>query len=583
MWKTSTVRVLDLSESLVSADRSQGAFCKFRECIDVATPMARHQVHTLDLKCVKPSLAFLSSEQASWLRKLLDSLPSLRALLIHHNPSVNHEVFTSILATSATPLDTERTQNTWHLRLLSMTEMVNVSPDDLAAALLCFPHLMYLDLSFSRVASNPRVIEQLRCARFILTLKILKLRGIGLRNDGLERIANVAGTGLWSLDVRQNNLTDTSARVLSNHCFLPPEYVTPPRYSTTTIEDTSDCAQDDQEACVLRRMADCKRDSGLTHLYISDNDISAAGIVDLVRASRLLVLDCGGRGGMRVYEGYKGSAADAARDSKILVQILSEVATDKYSSAGSLKYLRINHQLVTGDCAFLDTLDDKEAAKILRWRIRWPLWVQKDWQEAITDTAIPTMGLRTLVLTGIPQHSNTGWIAKGLQAFINQCASIEAAGTECAASPPYGADPQGAANPQSAVNPSSTTNPHAAADPPTAAESQITANPQTGAEPQSAANPETAATLPTTKTTLRKLYLEVDTPATDVGTFDMQEAIRNDFSFFDEAPQPPAERSSQPENNPWLGDVVEVLRKRKALSKHTWSGKIVVVRHLTQE
>ena len=494
-----------------------------------------------------------------------------------------------------------------------------MSFDCLAAALSCFPQLVHLDLSYSNAAGKHLFIQQLCSARFILTLKILRLRGVGLGDRSVSSIAMCIGTGLWSLDVAENNLSDASVRSLLDHCLLPPDYADPPSCAEQTTGSTSDCAQDDQEANVLRQPSDCQRNTGLTHLRISDNDVSASAIIDLVKASRLVVLDCSRQKGLGVSGYYRG---EPARDADQVVRVLKQLAEDKFSSAGSLKCLRINHQLVTGDCGLLDTLDKEKAAFFMRGGNRWPPWVTGDFHEPITDTALPTMGLRTLILTGIPYASKTGWIAKGLLAFTNHCAALEATAQEDAVklrnnpkapdlpNPRNGAESSTATdsedsasshetgvnvsqNQQSGADagcPAYSSIPEAPADP--AAEPLSQPDPSSPGDPQPAAEPQrppntprlantaTALALPSSRTTLRSIYLEIDRPPpAELEAFDMHEATRDDFSFFDtvKTRQDPIVADEQPEENPWCGDLIQVLRARKALAKHVWSGDVFAV------
>ena len=499
-----------------------------------------------------------------------------------------------------------------------MTGLVNVSSDCLAAALLCFPQLVFLDLSCSNAAGKHRLIQQLCSARFMLTLKILKLRCVGLGDRGMSSIAASIGTGLWSLDVEGNNLTDVSIQSLLDHCLLPPDYADLPNTTKQTTKIDSDFAQDDQEANVLRRTSDCQRTTGLTHLRIADNDVSAGAIIDLVKASRLHVLDCSRQKGLGVSPYYRG---ESAHDAHRVVNVLRQLAEDRFRSAGSLRYLRINHQLVTGDCELLDTLDKESAAFLTRSGHCWPRWVRDDFRESMTDTALPTMGMRTLVLTGIPYASNAGWIAKGLQAFLNHCAGLEARLQEDGAKVKNNPNAQNTPNPQNGAfssatdprdvetsenivgvqaspsqqsgadarcpayssvpkDPENITEPRSQADSSSLSDPAPAAKHQTPPHPPGLTNSETTPVVPSSRTTLRSLYLEINRPPPeDLESFDMHEATRDDFSFFetDRAGQVQIAPNEQPEANPWCGDLIPVLRARKALARNVWSGGVFAV------
>lgn len=498
-----------------------------------------------------------------------------------------------------------------------MTGLANITPDCLGAAMACFPQLVYLDLSYSNVAGKYQFIQQLCGARFILTLKILKLRGVGLGDRSVSSIAMSIGTGLWSLDVGGNNLTDVSIQALLDHCFLPPDYAYHPSGALHATETTSDCAKDDGEAYVLRRLSDCQRNSGLTHLRIPNNDVSANAIINLVKASRLLVLDCSRKQGLGVRGYYR---SEVAREADQVVRILRQLADDEFSCAGSLNYLRINHQLVTGDSAFLDTLDKDTAATFMLSGDRWPRWLSNDRCGLSTGTALPTMGLRTLVLTGLPYTSYTGRIAKGLAAFLNHCAGLESCATEEAVELENSPKPQNTSNAHSEAETSSamdsnttpnlesravpqhSTKPQDEAEPDCPAYAPNLAAPEDARHPANVSNPEAssepiiqpqttapyspsstptaAPSRPSTRTTLRTIYLEIDRPPpADPEAFDMHKASRGDFSFFgtETATQDQVDTDDQPEENPWRGDLIPALRAHKARAKHVWSGNVFAV------
>ena len=572
-----------------------------------------------------PPFVSWSSDHIGWLRDLLDYLPKLQSLLVHRSAIVDRKVV-GYLSSRATPsLFAAPTQNTWSLRLLSMTELTNVSSDCLAATIACFPQLLYLDLSYSAAAGKYSFIQQLSGARLMLTLKILKLRGVGLGDRSISSIAASVGTGLWSLDVGENCLTDGSVQTLLDHCCLPPDYRYPANCCPNTFDSMSDCAQDDQEEMVLRQISTCERTTGLTHLRICDNDISAGAILELVAASCLLVLDCSRQKGLALWGYYRG---DPTRYAHQVVQILRHLAQDRFSSAGSLRYLRINHQLVTGDCELLDVVGKERAAPHVRGLFCWPSWMRADFGDTMTETALPTMGLRTLVLTGIPHTSNTGWIAKGLQAFMNHCASLEASAQKEAANPQDDPESQDTINAQNGGEPSIAADQHSAANlqhgagahvfnfqqcgaetecpayspiPETQAiateprnhtdasspgdpHAQPALESQTSPTPPHSSKSDTAPALSPARTTLRTLYLEFDSPppadpnASDM--YAMRVAARDDFSFF-HTDAPSGDRTvanKPPKENPWGGELVSVLRAQKARARYVWSGKVVAVR-----
>lgn len=609
----STVCSLGPPNPLEFTDDGEGALHQFIECVEISSPEARHQVHTLSFTNIAPPFVSWSSEHVGWLCDLLDSLSNLQSLLIHRSALVDQAVVRFLSFGPTITLNATPSPKTWYLSVLRLTGLVGVTPDCLGAAMPCFPQLVYLDLSYSNVAGKYPFIQSVCGARFILTLKILKLRGVGLADRSVSLIAMAIGTGLWSLDVRDNNLTDAAVQALLDHCVLPPDYAYSPKPAQELTENTSNCAQDDQEAFVLNQIYKCQRTSGLTHLRISNNDISAGAVVALAKTARLLVLDCSRQRGLGVNGYYRRAAT---HDAVKAVEVLRELAENEFASAGSLRHLRINHQLVTGDSALLDTLDKDIAATFMLNGNHWPRWVSNDAYELMTRTALPTMGLRTLVLTGLPYTSHTGWIAKGLVAFLNHCASLESCATENAADFQNSPKPHNTSNAQSAAETSRATDAYTIVNPQNGAGAQYLTEPQAGAGPgcppylpsletpvtapepmtPKASEPAVQPQLPAphlppsnsatagprlpTRTILRSIYLEIDPPPpAELEGFDMHTASKGDFSFFatDSANQGHIETDEQPEENPWRGDLIPVLRAHKARAEHIWSGNVFAV------
>jgi len=182
------------------------------------------------------------------------------------------------------------------------------------------PHLLFLDLSYTM--ASEMIATELNALSFP-SLRVLKLRGLRLTDQKLQSILHGRHL-LWSLDVRENLLTDTVTEALLP--FLRrrtprPEsldwsqewelYDNPPFYArhegTHEVEDgfahdewkfSVPYRPDDKEAFMKyfetngrldhrgRRWLNdddpLYRETGLTHLYISGNKLSCEGIQGLI-------------------------------------------------------------------------------------------------------------------------------------------------------------------------------------------------------------------------------------------------------------------------------------------------------------
>ena len=204
------------------------------------------------------------------------------------------------------------------LRLLVASHCKNTTPLGLAEALDHFPHLAYLDLSNTSAARDSIVLSKLGA---LPQLQVLKLRGIHLRDDGLASLANAIGIRVRSLDISANDLTDHSIRTLLACCFDTAQEGTN-ESSNTRRRNASNMPVEDWPAgfvrpdpAVLDEFRDESYDerfvrrltskvisrlpfedlpqSGISHLYISDNVVSVKGLAALIRSKKLHVLDAG--------------------------------------------------------------------------------------------------------------------------------------------------------------------------------------------------------------------------------------------------------------------------------------------------
>jgi hypothetical protein len=194
-------------------------------------------------------------------------------------------------------------------------------------------------------------------------LRVLNLEGLGLRDAEFSIVASSVGTRVRSLNVNNNNLTDTSARLLLDHCLKEtaiPAHVTrsplPPVEHGRLSGDLDALESEDLVSHLRQRLTrgfvgslaiEESRGLGVTHLYLSRNSVTVEGITGLLRSKRLRILDVGVlpavimRPVQPSYEDIDGSMnlPGVAK----MTPVLSEFASDK------IKYLRVNYQIVTED------------------------------------------------------------------------------------------------------------------------------------------------------------------------------------------------------------------------------------------
>lgn len=270
------------------------------------------------------------------------------------------------------------------LRYLDASACTNATYSGLAEALQHFPALLYLDLSRTKSAKGADVLSVLKHCH---SLRILKLRGLGLKDAEIEALATAVKTRLKSLDVRNNQLTDASARILLDNCFSlrkpwPPRRPDGLSASSETVDSPASPSSpamrhpfvfdqygnEDLDRVLRAKLVgefagnafinDAYSD-GITHLYISDNNITVEGVSGLLHSKRLHVLDAGtvARGLTRKprppsllsFEEADGPAEEFAMPG---AEKLSPII--KKFAAGRMTYLRINHAVVTEETATAD-------------------------------------------------------------------------------------------------------------------------------------------------------------------------------------------------------------------------------------
>lgn len=287
---------------------------------------------------------------------MLEGLPNLQSLIVRGLPFFDHA---SLNALKYTRLPGHKNQlgpaqTPFGLRLLDASRCSNVTATGLQQALRRFDSLLYLDLSWTYPAKSHEVLRSLSQFR---GLQVLKLRGISLKDDDVPILANAIRTRVRSLDLRNNQLTDRSVRVLLDQCFTPP----PRRDNNGQVMSPSLLPYLGAEMLAVYRGVNFEAflrneftgkfvgrlaieeapESGTTHLYLSDNQLTVEGLSGLIRSGRLHVLDVGS-----LLPAMASQDGSFKMDFPSLVKLAPVLAE---SASHSLTYLRIDHSLVTGE------------------------------------------------------------------------------------------------------------------------------------------------------------------------------------------------------------------------------------------
>ncbi|KAF2157453.1 hypothetical protein K461DRAFT_218799 [Myriangium duriaei CBS 260.36] len=337
---------------------------KFLLLLPTVRNVVRRYIHTIYL----PHALAEEAHHQAWLHDLLVQLDRLQALIVRSQPSLDHEA-----------LLTFRQAPSFTLRLLDVSYCRNATPVGLSDAFDKMQQLLYLDMSGTYAAKDHRVLRQLSR---LAGLKVVKLRSVSLNDADFQVLAASVQTRVRSLDVRQNKLTDASARHLTELCYPADRRSRSSRmlqaYEASTFEASLRQALASQFS--PRLAFEDGSDVGITHLYISDNRLSATGIAKLLAENQLHVLDAGFQGGTLTHNAN----------------------TQALSKSGSefLNTLRIDHSFVTETAPNRDHSADGSF-----------------YHPAMTKT------VQVLVLTDFPSHSCDSKTVDGFITFLRSCAN----------------------------------------------------------------------------------------------------------------------------------------------------------------
>lgn len=268
---------------------------------------------------------------------------------------------------------------TFALRLLIAGYCQNTTSQGLTEGLDRFPNLAFLDLSNTLAARDRNVLWKLGD---LPLLQVLKLRSVHLRDEDVDRLAEAIGVKVRSLDVQGNHLTDHSVRTLLTSCFQADKDTNgssngrPRTISNLAVEDwpsgfvrpdpavIDEFKDESYDERFVRRLTfgvvsrlpyEDMPHSGITHLYIANNNLTVEGLAALIRSSKLLVLDAGS-----VDKSVRGPFSEASLSlSPLDVRHIRQPGVEKLTPilskhAESMTSLRLHHAVVTKDAPLKD-------------------------------------------------------------------------------------------------------------------------------------------------------------------------------------------------------------------------------------
>lgn len=339
-------------------DTVYAALTRFKQTLREARLSTRTLCHTLHLPPAHAEVYGHST--ATWLREFLDWLPALQTLCVPAVPFFDHHSLLAVDRATLSPQsnDTPHDQRReYPLRLLLASREPNATAVGLSLLLLHLPRLVYLDLSYTTSARDVRVLSSFNA---LAELRVLKLRGVGLRDAEVGVLAQAIGLRVRLLDIAENAITDAGLRRIAEVCFLSsserlesghesgqrlyleswPIGVAPPS-DFASLDVARTVGLDGALVAQLTRPLTGRLalenvpHAGVAHLYLSGNaGITIEGLCSVLELGRLHVLDAGGIG-----------IGIEQADSILAIAKLMSTLRDKAST--NLTYLRISHTVVT--------------------------------------------------------------------------------------------------------------------------------------------------------------------------------------------------------------------------------------------
>ncbi|KAK5093268.1 hypothetical protein LTR70_004984 [Exophiala xenobiotica] len=302
---TNGINFANLQVSGSQNDMVYVALTRFKRILRRARLSTRSLCHTLHLPPAHPEI--YGGPNSTWLREVLDWLPNLQSLCVSGLPFFDHDSLVAVdqSRTSSVPVTpNDEDFRRYPVKLLLAAKEPNVTWVGLSLLMPHLPNLVYLDLSYTSPARNTNVLRSLDA---LVDLQVLKLRGISLRDNELEVLANVIGLRVRLLDIAENQLSDmgTSNGRMHNDQYsrrhleswpvgLPPPPDSLSLDTTRTVELDEALLNQLTHPLTGRLAFEDMPHGGITHLYIGGNpNVTIESIRSILDLGRLHVLDAG--------------------------------------------------------------------------------------------------------------------------------------------------------------------------------------------------------------------------------------------------------------------------------------------------
>lgn len=343
------IAILPIRRYASLANHHPDAVIRFLSILPHVRLFVRQMTHTLHLPPAHAEA--YDGPHLEWLMSVLVQLPHLQCLIVDEISFFDHAALLELRRSITTYNERSIRPTQYSLRLLSAANCEELSSLGLCEAFKHLPYLVYLDISGCAEARHQDVYSAFAS---LLELQVLIMREVELNDADLETIAKAVRFRIRSLDVRNNQLTDASVEHLSCYCFRP-EGVDA---RTSRCSDARRAGMHSDLASNIRQvltsgsryplLTEAQRDNGITHLYLSGNDITDIGLLALFKKTRLCALDAG------ILSSEKGIEVTGASTNQDLVNAEPILSTSSIKSVtrehamDTLTYLRIHHRLVTG-------------------------------------------------------------------------------------------------------------------------------------------------------------------------------------------------------------------------------------------
>lgn len=333
------------------------ALTRFKRTLAWARLSVRELTHTLHLPPAHSEL--YGGPHQEWLRDILERLPRLQSLIVDRLSFFDHAALHALKYQSNIKRQVSNDLcPTYNLRLLDAAGCSNTTSSGIVEALRHLPALLSINLSRTTAARNPKVYDALR---LLHGLRILKLQSIGLKDEDIQLLAPALSTRVRALDVRDNALTDASAKILLEYCFkqspsrirhdsmrrAPSPYIDGSFSDMNESEDLYTLAKTTLTRGFINYLAiEDSTDAGITHLYVADNCFTIAGVSSMLKTGRLYALDAGTIGTALVEPVSPGPSKLVGQDMDLpMAENLTPLLATKASA--KLAYLRICHRVIT--------------------------------------------------------------------------------------------------------------------------------------------------------------------------------------------------------------------------------------------